>query len=54
MVPVDVKQLCAAYRIRWRTFDTYYNLLYVLSAFDPDLCGSHLEHENDFDIQRSK
>ena len=51
MMPVDVKQLCAAHKIRWRTFDTYYNLLYVLSVFDPDLCGLHLERENDFNIQ---
>lgn len=52
MIPKEVKQLCTAHRIRWCAFDTYYNLLYVLSTFNSDLCGLHLEQDRDFNIQR--
>lgn len=52
MIPKEIKKLCTAHKIRWRNFDTYYNLLYTLSAFDADLCGLHLEQDKDFNIQR--
>lgn len=50
-IPSEIKKLARKHKVDWKNYDTFYNLLYDLAQFDPDLCGYHLEHSKDFNIQ---
>ena len=49
--PLDIKKLARKHRVDWREYDTFYNLLYALAPFDPELTGNYLETLEDFNIQ---
>lgn len=50
MLPKEISKLCTQHKVKWRQFDTFYNLLYTLSKYDPDLCGKYLEISADYNI----